>query len=81
MKYFSESSVSGSKWSRQRQIPLEEKKRNRNSSPLTFEQERDDAIAELDSVIDSVTDHQRTGTIRKRIKDKNGGTWPKARYY
>lgn len=68
-----------SKWVREVR-ESEEKKRNRNSSPVTFEQERDDAIAELDSVIDSY--HSRGGgTVRRRPKyhDKNGGTWPKAR--
>uniref|UniRef100_A0A0A9XJ47 PDZ domain-containing protein n=1 Tax=Lygus hesperus TaxID=30085 RepID=A0A0A9XJ47_LYGHE len=56
----------------------EEKKRNRNSSPLTFEQETDDALAELDSVIDT---YHAKGTVRRRPKhsDRNGGTWPKAR--
>lgn len=65
-----------SKWIRD----SDDKKKNRNSSPVTFEQERDDAIAELDSVIDSY--HNRGGgTVRRRPKhhDKNGGTWPKAR--
>ncbi|XP_014262219.1 disks large homolog 5 isoform X2 [Cimex lectularius] len=67
--------TSRSKWSRD----TEDKKRNRNSSPVTFEQERDDAIAELDNVIESY--HSTRGTVRRRPKsshDKNGGTWPKA---
>ncbi|KDR24048.1 Disks large-like protein 5 [Zootermopsis nevadensis] len=62
----------------------DEKKHHRNSSPNTFEQERDDAIAELDSVIESY--HRKTSgsglkRSRKRGKEleKNGGTWPKAR--
>lgn len=59
------------KWSRRTNNKI-----NRNSSPVTFEQERDDAIAELDSVIESYHPriHRRTKTI-----EKNGGTWPKAR--
>lgn len=36
-----------------RRILKMEKVPNRNSSPITFDQERDDAIAELDSVIES----------------------------
>lgn len=62
----------------------DEKKHHRNSSPNTFEQERDDAIAELDSVIESY--HRKTsgsGLKRSRRRgkelEKNGGTWPKAR--
>ncbi|CAB0004616.1 unnamed protein product [Nesidiocoris tenuis] len=64
-----------SKWSRD---SSEDKKRNRNSSPVTFEHETDDAIAELDSVIDN---YHPKGTIRRRVKhsDRNGGTWPKVR--
>lgn len=74
----SKSGPSETKWSRDHSG---DKKKNRNSSPVTFEQERDDAIAELDSVIDSY--HSRGGgTVRRRPKhhDKNGGTWPKARW-
>lgn len=70
-----------------------EKKSNRNSSPVTFDQERDDAIAELDSVIDSYhtkqlnrqqqqeqQDEQLSQKVPKNKElDKNGGTWPKAR--
>lgn len=62
----------------------DEKKHHRNSSPNSFEQERDDAIAELDSVIESY--HGKTsGSVLKRSRrrgkelEKNGGTWPKAR--
>ncbi|KAI5755793.1 hypothetical protein M8J77_019736 [Diaphorina citri] len=58
----------------------EGKRSNRNSSPpVTFEQEQVDAIAELDSVIDSY--HTKHAGRHKRGKelDKNGGTWPKAR--
>lgn len=64
----------------------EEKKKYRNSSPNTldlsnsntFEQEQ--AIAELDMVID-----YHGGTLKRNkqkdmtIQEKNGGTWPKAR--
>lgn len=76
---------------RGRRILKTDKKTNRNSSPITFDQERDDAIAELDSVIDSYhTKHsnrqqqqQQQQTQRKPLKtkelEKNGGTWPKAR--
>nr|CAD7452581.1 unnamed protein product [Timema tahoe] len=59
---------------------------HRNSSPTTFEQERD-AIAELDSVIESAADHRKAVGVLKRSRrrgggkelEKNGGTWPKAR--
>ena len=92
--------TSGKKWTSRTSRDMEEKKRNRNSSPVTFEQERDDAIAELDNVIESYR-HQRGGvggssiggaatsttgilhgTVRRKSKhqDKNGGTWPKARF-
>lgn len=64
------------KWSTTRHAPNEETKRHRNSSPVTFEQERDDAIAELDSVIESY--HPRTQRRNKQL-EKNGGTWPKTR--
>ncbi|XP_075211047.1 disks large homolog 5-like isoform X1 [Lycorma delicatula] len=64
------------KWSAARRTPTEDNKRNRNSSPVTFEQERDDAIAELDSVIESY--HPRTQRRSKQL-EKNGGTWPKTR--
>ncbi|PSN54915.1 hypothetical protein C0J52_01656 [Blattella germanica] len=65
----------------------DDKKHHRNSSPNNFERERDDAIAELDSVIDSISpiDHRKTsGSGLKRRRrgkelEKNGGTWPKAR--
>lgn len=65
------------KWSAPRHAPSEETKRNRNSSPVTFEQERDDAIAELDSVIESY--HPRTQRRKDKQVEKNGDTWPKAR--
>ncbi|GLV34490.1 Discs large 5 [Carabus blaptoides fortunei] len=72
----------------------EEKSKYRNSSPnaLTlsnsFDQEQ--AIAELDSVIDNYhgTGSGNTSTVLKRskrrskdgtVQEKNGGTWPKAR--
>jgi len=79
---------------RGRRILKPEKKLNRNSSPVTFDQEKDDAIAELDSVIDSYhTKHttrqqqlqqQQLQTIQRKPQrskepEKNGGTWPKAR--
>nr|CAD7404625.1 unnamed protein product [Timema cristinae] len=62
------------------------KANHRNSSPTTFEQERD-AIAELDSVIESAADHRKAVGVLKRSRrrgggkelEKNGGTWPKAR--
>ncbi|XP_069696680.1 disks large homolog 5 isoform X2 [Periplaneta americana] len=61
----------------------DEKKHNRNSSPNTFEQERDDAIAELDSVIEYHRKTSGSGLKRSRRRgkelEKNGGTWPKAR--
>lgn len=62
----------------------EKKKSHRNSSPNTYEQEQD-AIAELDSVIESYHKKANNG-VSKRSKrrgtekdEKNGGTWPKAR--
>lgn len=74
---------------RGRRILKADKKQNRNSSPVTFDQERDDAIAELDSVIDSYhtkrnsRQQQQQQVQRKPQKnkelEKNGGTWPKAR--
>lgn len=69
----------------------EEKKKYRNSSPnaltlsSSFDQEQD-AIAELDSVIEY--HNNNISTVFKRpkrrgkegsIQEKNGGTWPKAR--
>lgn len=65
----------------------EEKKKYRNSSPNTLDLggsntfEQDQAIAELDMVIDSY----HRGTLKRNkqkeltIQEKNGGTWPKAR--
>lgn len=58
----------------------EEKKHihDRDASPVPFDQERDDAIAELDSVIDSY--HCKHSHHHKsKEMDKNGGTWPKVR--
>lgn len=64
------------KWSRRpTSSSSSNNKCNRNSSPVTFEQERDDAIAELDSVIESYHPRNR----RSKHVEKNGGTWPKAR--
>ncbi|XP_068992333.1 disks large homolog 5 isoform X1 [Neodiprion pinetum] len=61
----------------------EKKKRHRNSSPNTFEQEQD-AIAELDSVIESYHKKANNGVLKRSKRrgeklEKNGGTWPKAR--
>lgn len=63
----------------------EKKKRHRNSSPSTFEQEQD-AIAELDSVIESYHKKANNGVLKRSKRrggaekaEKNGGTWPKAR--
>lgn len=71
----------------------DDKKKYRNSSPnaltlsSSFDQEQD-AIAELDSVIDSYHGNTSATTVFKRskrrnkdasIQEKNGGTWPKAR--
>lgn len=71
------------------------KERNRDdkkrlSHVTTYEREKDDAIAELDNVIDSELDNdpyrgKNTGTVVKRSKrrekemEKNRGTWPKCR--
>ncbi|XP_008557807.1 disks large homolog 5 isoform X3 [Microplitis demolitor] len=62
----------------------DKKKRHRNSSPNTFEQEQD-AIAELDSVIESHYKKTNNGVFKRSKRrgtekiEKNGGTWPKAR--
>lgn len=62
----------------------DKKKRHRNSSPSTFEQEQD-AIAELDSVIESYHKKANNGVLKRSKRrgaekaEKNGGTWPKAR--
>lgn len=62
----------------------EKKKGHRNSSPNTYEQEQD-AIAELDSVIDSYHKKANNGVLKRSKRrgtekdEKNGGTWPKAR--
>lgn len=75
--------VRGRKHSKERDD--NKKKSHRNSSPNTFEQEQD-AIAELDSVIDSYHKKGSNNGVLKRSKrrgaekiEKNGGTWPKAR--
>lgn len=69
----------------------EEKKKYRNSSPNTLDLnsntfEHEQAIAELDLVIDSYHgDNTNTTKRNKRhgketsVQEKNGGTWPKAR--
>ncbi|XP_006569215.1 disks large homolog 5 isoform X2 [Apis mellifera] len=74
--------VRGRKHSKDRE---EKKKRHRNSSPNTFEQEQD-AIAELDSVIESYHKKANNGVLKRskrrgteKAVEKNGGTWPKAR--
>ncbi|XP_070149400.1 disks large homolog 5 isoform X4 [Polyergus mexicanus] len=80
--------VRGRKHSKERD-DNNKKKGHRNSSPNTFEQEQD-AIAELDSVIDSyhkkASNSNNNNGVLKRSKrrgtekiEKNGGTWPKAR--
>ncbi|XP_014609280.1 PREDICTED: disks large homolog 5 isoform X4 [Polistes canadensis] len=62
----------------------DKKKRHPNSSPNTFEQEQD-AIAELDSVIESYHKKTNNGVLKRSKRrgtekmEKNGGTWPKAR--
>ncbi|XP_032665281.1 disks large homolog 5 isoform X4 [Odontomachus brunneus] len=62
----------------------DKKKSHRNSSPNTYEQEQD-AIAELDSVIDSYHKKANNGVLKRSKRrgaekdEKNGGTWPKAR--
>lgn len=62
----------------------DKKKSHRNSSPNTYEQEQD-AIAELDSVIDSYHKKTNNGVLKRSKRrgaekeEKNGGTWPKAR--
>lgn len=62
----------------------DKKKSHRNSSPNTYEQEQD-AIAELDSVIESYHKKANNGVLKRSKRrgvekeEKNGGTWPKAR--
>jgi hypothetical protein len=74
--------VRGRKHSKERDD--NKKKNHRNSSPNTFEQEQD-AIAELDSVIDSYHKKANNGVLKRSKRretekdEKNGGTWPKAR--
>ncbi|XP_039304518.1 disks large homolog 5 isoform X6 [Solenopsis invicta] len=77
--------VRGRKHSKERDE--NKKKSHRNSSPNTFEQEQD-AIAELDSVIDSYhkkASNSNNGVLKRSKRrgtekiEKNGGTWPKAR--
>lgn len=78
--------VRGRKHSKERD-DNNKKKGHRNSSPNTFEQEQD-AIAELDSVIDSYhkkASNSNNGVLKRSKRratekvEKNGGTWPKAR--
>lgn len=69
----------------------EEKKKYRNSSPNTLDLsnatfEHEQAIAELDLVIDSYHGGNANTTKRNKrhgkamsVQEKNGGTWPKAR--
>ncbi|KAL0275028.1 UNVERIFIED_CONTAM: hypothetical protein PYX00_003016 [Menopon gallinae] len=56
-----------------------EEKKVRNISPPVdaFEREQDDAIAELDSVID--TYHPKQSKPKEKGLEQNGGTWPKVR--
>lgn len=56
-----------------------DKKHTRNVSPAGdgFEREQDDAIAELDSVID--TYHTKQSKRKEKGLEQNGGTWPKVR--
>ncbi|CAI6367682.1 unnamed protein product [Macrosiphum euphorbiae] len=65
-------------------------KPHRNPSPVNntiSERDQEDAIAELDSVIDAFRPHPAPPTTTKHSSrhrkskelDKNGGTWPKAR--
>lgn len=56
-----------------------EEKKVRNISPPVdaFEREQDDAIAELDSVID--TYHPKQSKPKEKGMEQNGGTWPKVR--
>ncbi|KAK6628405.1 hypothetical protein RUM43_002217 [Polyplax serrata] len=56
-----------------------DKKHTRNVSPAGdgFEREQDDAIAELDSVID--TYHTKQNKRKEKGLEQNGGTWPKVR--
>ncbi|XP_036145401.1 disks large homolog 5 isoform X2 [Monomorium pharaonis] len=77
--------VRGRKHSKERDES--KKKSHRNSSPNTYEQEQD-AIAELDSVIDSYhkkASNSNNGVLKRSKRrgaekmEKNGGTWPKAR--
>ncbi|XP_067206239.1 disks large homolog 5 isoform X6 [Linepithema humile] len=77
--------VRGRKHSKERDDS--KKKGHRNSSPNTFEQEQD-AIAELDSVIESYhkkASNSNNGVLKRSKRrgtekmEKNGGTWPKAR--
>lgn len=81
--------VTGRKHMKDRNRNEDKKQKYRNSSPnaltlsTNFDQEQD-AIAELDSVIESY--HTNISTVHKRSKrrvkessEKNGGTWPKAR--
>lgn len=60
-------------------LKREEKKHARNVSPPGdgFEREQDDAIAELDSVID--TYHSKQSKRKEKGIEQNGGTWPKVR--
>ena len=82
--------------SRRRHRYLEgDKKSIHNPVLVPFDQERDDAIAELDSVIDSYHSKHSNRQKRKQLSneqsilsqevqdrktmERNGGTWPKAR--
>ncbi|XP_046989879.1 disks large homolog 5 [Schistocerca americana] len=76
--------VRGRKHAKDRNHDLpDEKKHRQNQSPNTFEREQDDALAELDSVIESY--HGKPVTLKRSRRragkdaERNGGTWPKAR--
>lgn len=57
----------------------DDKKHGARRSPHgdAFEREQDDAIAELDSVID--TYHSKQSKRKEKGVEQNGGTWPKVR--
>jgi hypothetical protein len=75
-------SVTGRRNSKER--TRDEKKRLSQLAQPTFKREQDDAIAELDNVIESCG-RKQNGSNLKRSKrrekeiEKNGGTWPKCR--
>ncbi|XP_044252659.1 disks large homolog 5 [Tribolium madens] len=62
-----------------------DKKKYRNSSPSPLElADPEQAIAELDLVLDSYRGNANVGTVKRtkrgtKEQEKNGGTWPKAK--